>query len=176
MKYAIDESLSDSEFTAAGDVSRTFGASRRIESITAHHWGILGQTHDGVNNFFVHNNEATSAHFVVSDGRINCLVSPADAAWAAGDFYGNATSIHLELRPEATDGDYATAAWLISFLREHYGNLPLKRHSDWSATLCPGKWDIARLDRLARQETPTAASTGPGLPLLIDGVPELYPT
>ncbi|MDQ0735165.1 N-acetylmuramoyl-L-alanine amidase [Arthrobacter agilis] len=117
MTYTIDESLSDSEFTDSLSVLGTFGTPRRIESITIHHWGSFGQTHDGVVDFFVHRNPNTSAHFVVSDGRIHCLVSPVNASWAAGNAYGNATSIHIECRPEATNGDYATVAWPARALR-----------------------------------------------------------
>lgn len=159
MTYWIDESLNDTEFTPSGSVAGVFGTPRRYESITVHHWGSFGQTHDGVVDFFVNRNGATSAHFVASDNRIHCLVSPQDAAWAAGNAYGNATSIHIEARPEGTDGDYRTVAWLISFLREHYGDLPLRPHNSWSATACPGKWDLARLDREARA---AAASQLPG--------------
>ena len=151
MSYKIDESLSDTEFTSPANVLGVFGTNRRFESITIHHWGSFGQTHDGVVNFFVKGNKNTSAHFVASDNRINCLVSPANAAWAAGNAYGNATSIHIEARPEATDGDYRTISWLVNWLRQSYGvNLPLKAHREWTATACPGKWDLARVDREAR--------------------------
>lgn len=156
MTYYIDETLNDTEFTANGSVAGTFGVPRRYESITVHHWGSFGQTHDGVVDFFVNRNGATSAHFVASDNRIHCLVSPQDAAWANGNAYGNATSISIEARPEATEGDYATIAWLISYLRSHYGDLPLKAHREWSATACPGKWDLAKLDRMARGVTAPA--------------------
>lgn len=148
--FTIDESLTDDQFTAAGAVAAVFGTPRRIESITIHHWGSFGQTHDGVVNFFINQSYTTSAHFVVSDGRIHCLVSPADASWAAGNAYGNATSIHIECRPEATDGDYETVAWLVDFLRDNYGaNLPLIKHSSWTSTACPGKWDLNRINQLA---------------------------
>lgn len=151
MTYTIDESLSDQQFTPTDLVDDVFKVARRFESITIHHWGSFGQTHDGVNAFFVNGNPNTSAHFVVSDGRINCLVSPANAAWAAGNAYGNATSIHIEARPEATDGDYRTVSWLVHWLRQMYGkNLPLKAHREWSPTACPGKWDLGRVDREAR--------------------------
>lgn len=151
MTYTINESLSDSEWTAPINVPGVFGVPRRIESITIHHWGSFGQTHDGVVDFFVNRNPNTSAHFVVSDGRIHCLVSPVNASWAAGNAYGNATSIHIECRPEATHGDYKTVAWLVKFLRDNYGaNLPLKAHREWSPTACPGQWDLARVDREAR--------------------------
>lgn len=154
MTYFIDESLNDGDYTANGAVAGVFGTPRRYESITIHHWGSFGQTHDGVVDFFVNRNSATSAHFVVSDGRIHCLVSPQDAAWAAGNAYGNATSIHIEARPEATDGDYATIAWLVAFLREAYGDLPLRPHNSWYNTACPGIWDLARVDREAHESSP----------------------
>lgn len=176
MTYTIDESLSDSEFTAAGDVPATFGGTpRRIESITIHHWGVFGQTHDGVVNFFMNQSFTTSAHFVVSDGRIHCLVSPANAAWAAGNAYGNATSIHIECRPEATDGDYATVAWLVSFLRENYGaNLPLIPHRNWTSTTCPGKWDLAKVDRLAKAPAAIAQAPRPAVPAPAAQLPRVF--
>lgn len=162
MSYVIDESLSDPEYTLAKDVAGVFGTPRRIESIGIHWWGAFGQTHDKVCKFFVEADSDTSAHFVVSAGRINCLVSPGNAAWAAGNAYGNATAIHLELHPEATDQDYATAAWLISKLREWYGpELPLIPHRYWHNTACPGIWDLARLDRMARAITGTPAPVVP---------------
>lgn len=151
----IDESLTAKGYTPASSVPATFGMARTVKSITIHHWGALGQTHDGVNNFFVNGPGATSAHFVASAGRINCLVNPDDAAWHAGNGRGNATSIGIECRPEATDGDYATVAELIRYLRGIYGNLPLIPHRDWQATACPGVWDLARLDRMARTESET---------------------
>ena len=146
----IDESLTARSYTLASFSRGTFGYPREIKSITIHHWGLLGQTHDGVNNFFVHLAN-TSAHFVASDGRVNCLVAPEDVAWHAGNAYGNATSVGIECRPEATDGDYRTVAELVRWLREQYGDLPLVPHRDWQATACPGVWDLARLDRMARE-------------------------
>lgn len=163
--YTIDESLNDTDFTAAGSVGAVFGTPRRYESITIHHWGSFGQSHDGVVNFFMKPNSPTSCHFVASDSRIHCLVSPQDASWAAGNAYGNATSIHIEARPEATDGDYRTISWLVSFIREYYGDLPLRGHNSWTATACPGKWDLGRVDREARawanQPAPAPAVPGP---------------
>lgn len=173
MGYIINEQLSDSEWTAAINALATFGTPRRIESITIHHWGSFGQTHYGVVDFFVNRNANTSAHFVASDSLIHCLVSPANVAWAAGNAYGNATSIHIEARPEGSDGDYRTVSWLVAWIRSVYGhNLPLKAHREWSATACPGKWDLGRVDREARAWTakeftktaPAAAKPAPVQP------------
>lgn len=145
----IDESLSAKGFTPAAQVPATFGAPRTIEGIVIHHWGLTGQTHDGVCNFFVTGPGQTSAHYVASAGRINCLVAPEDAAWHCPG--KNASTIGIECRPEATDADYATVAELIRTLRAQYGNLPLSRHRDWYNTACPGVWDLDRLNQLAGQ-------------------------
>lgn len=154
---AIDESKTAKWFTPQADVPKVaeWGyRPRTLESITIHHWGERGQTHDGVVNFFVGGSKQTSAHFVVSAGRVNCIVTPWDAAWHAGNATGNVTSIGLELRPEATDGDYKTAASLIRYLRQAYKvDFPLIPHRQWQSTECPGVWDLKRLDQIARQET-----------------------
>jgi hypothetical protein len=143
----IDESLTAKGYTPAAQVPAVFGQPRTIEGIVIHHWGALGQTHDGVVDFFVNGPGQTSAHFVASAGRINCLVSPADAAWHCPG--KNATHIGIECRPEATDADYATVAELVRWLRTQYGPLPLSMHRDWYSTACPGVWDISRIDALA---------------------------
>jgi hypothetical protein len=145
----INESLTAKGFTPASLVPAAFGRPRTIEGIVIHHWGVTGQRHDDVVKFFVDGPGSTSAHFVVSAGRIDCLVSPTDAAWHSGNAVGNATTIGIECRPEATDADYATVAELIRYLRNEYGDLPLSPHRQWNATACPGVWDLARLDRLA---------------------------
>lgn len=146
---SIDESLTAKGFTPAASVPQVFGRARTIDGCVIHHWGVPGQTHDGVVNFFVNGPGSTSAHFVVSAGRIHCLVNPADAAWHSGNAVGNATTIGIECRPEATDGDYATVAELVRFLRGKYGALPLSPHRNWQSTACPGVWDLDRIDTLA---------------------------
>ena len=159
----IDESLTAKGFTPAAQVPAAFGQPRTLEGIVIHHWGLPGQTHDGVVDFFVNGPGTTSAHFVVSAGRIHCLVSPLDAAWHCPG--KNATHIGIECRPEATDSDYATVAELVAWLRSEYGNLPLSKHRDWYATACPGVWDLARIDRLAASSTITAQSSSTSTPL-----------
>jgi N-acetyl-anhydromuramyl-L-alanine amidase AmpD len=145
----INESQTAKGYTPAARVPATFGRKRTIDGIVIHHWGSLGQRHDDVVKFFVSGPGTTSAHFVVSAGRIDCLVSPLDAAWHSGNAVGNATTIGIECHPEATDEDYATVAELVSFLRGEYGPLPLSPHRQWNATACPGIWDLPRIDRLA---------------------------
>ena len=158
---AINESLTAKGYTPAASVPQVFGQPRTIDGIVIHHWGALGQTHDGVVNFFVNGPGETSAHFVASAGRINCLVSPLDAAWHSGNAVGNATTIGIECRPEATDADYATVAELVAYLRSEYGNLPLTPHRQWQSTACPGVWDLNRINQLAGAAAIAPQSTTP---------------
>lgn len=158
--FVIDESYTAKGFTPAAQVpfvAEWGGRKRTIESITIHHWGARGQTHMGVVNFFcVTGPGTTSAHFVSSAGKTHCIVSPLDAAWHAGNAFGNTSSIGIECRPEASDADYLEVAKLIAWLRAQYGDLPLIPHRDWQSTECPGIWDLKRLDNLARnlKDTP----------------------
>lgn len=167
MTYTIDESRTAKNFTANADVPIPFGGPRTIESITIHHWGVFGQNGPDILNWFCDPNTTaqTSAHFVVWDGNIYCIVSPWDAAWAAGSAEGNRTSIHIECHPEATAGDYATVAWLVSWLRGEYGDLPLHPHNFWVSTTCPGIWDLAHLDSLARGQAPAPTPQEPDVAL-----------
>ena len=122
----------------------------KIKSITIHHWGSRGQKFDNVVSWLCNPRAGTSAHYVAEAGKVACIVDPDRRAWHAGSSRGNHESIGIECRPEATGGDYATVAALIADLRAVYGDLPLKPHRAWTSTACPGVWDLARLDRLAR--------------------------
>lgn len=153
----INESHTAKGYTPAAAVLAAFSQPRKIQSITIHHWGVRGQRHDDVVRFFESGPGTTSAHFVVSAGRIDCLVSPQDAAWHAGNATGNATSIGIECHPEATPEDYETVAELIRYLRSQFGNLPLIPHRYWNATACPGVWDLDKLDKLASGSAGIAA-------------------
>lgn len=150
MAYQSITQYDSKNFTPAASSAAVFGYARRIEAITIHHWGLKGQDFNQVVNFLCTNNTPTSAHYVVIAGKVACIVNPADVAWHAGNARGNATTIGIELHPEATDADYATAAELIRELRAVYGNLPLLPHKYWTNTACPGDWDLNRLDALAR--------------------------
>ena len=136
----------------------------RIKSFTIHHWGSRGQKFDNVVHWLCQKRAGTSAHYVVEAGKVACIVDPDRRAWHAGNSRGNHESIGIECRPEATDGDYATVAALIADLRAVYGNIPLKRHRDWTSTACPGVWDIQKLDRLARGVKPGVSGGGASVP------------
>ena len=130
-----------------------------INAITIHWWddpSVRRPSFDTVINLFVSGSRKTSAHYVAEAGRVACLVAPGDRAWACGDGInvgsgGNDKSISIECNWRQSDGDYDTIAQLIADLRKTYGDLPLKSHCTWTSTDCPGTYDLARLDRLARQ-------------------------
>lgn len=137
-------------YTPAASVRAVYGMPRNITAITIHHWGIKGQKFLNIVNFLCRKGGNTSAHEVIESGKVAVIVDHKNAAWHAGNGKGNATTIGLELRPEATDGDYATAAERIAELRAEYGDIPLVPHRAWKNTACPGNWDLVRLDREAR--------------------------
>lgn len=144
-----------------------------IDAITIHWWddpSVRKPSFDTVVNLFVTGSRGTSAHYVAEAGRVACLVAPGDRAWACGDGVGigsggNDKSISIECNWRQSDGDYDTIAQLIADLRKEYGDLPLKPHRTWTSTDCPGTYDLARLDRLARQKAgqklPAASTSTP---------------
>lgn len=151
MGYTLHEEFNSKNYTPASSVNATWGqGDRLLQGIVIHHWGTKGQNFWDVTNYLCVNNKPTSAHFVVQDGLVTCIVSPVDAAWHSGNPWANSHTIGIECRPEATEGDYHAIAELIAHLRKTYGAaLPLSTHGKWQSTACPGVYDLARLDRLA---------------------------
>lgn len=123
-----------------------------IKRIVIHHWGDDGQSFMGVVNWLCRNGSESSAHYVLEDGRVACIVNPEDTAWHAGNWNANLESIGIECRPEMTDGDLRTLAELISILWETYGYLPLCGHCDIKPTACPGRYYpmLGHIEELAK--------------------------
>lgn len=109
------------------------------DSITIHHWGVDGQSHQNVVNYLCRDDGNSSAHYVASAGRVTQLVHDYDRAWHAGPG-GNPRSIGIECRPEMSAGDVATVIGLIHAIRAEHGPLPVVGHKDWMSTDCPGRW------------------------------------
>ena len=133
----------------------------KISGITIHWWGNpSGQKIEGIVDWLCQRRAGTSAHYVVSDGIVYCIVDPDKRAWHAGNSRANHTQIGIELDPNASkrEGTMKTAAELIANLRKTYGNLPLYPHRKWTRTECPGNYDLKELDRLARGGKPSAPS------------------
>lgn len=137
----LDETTwSSPNYTPAAQVPTVYGRPRKITGITVHHWGADGQRFETVANYLSRPNGNTSAHFVVEAGRAACLISPANAAWHAGNATGNATTIGIECHPEMTVGDLTSLVELIVWLEGIYGPLKIYGHRDWSTTACPGRY------------------------------------
>lgn len=116
---------------------RPYGAPNQI---VVHHWGVDGQSHEGVVQYLCNpNNHGASAHYVVSAGRITQLCSDGHRTWHAGRS-GNPRGIGIECRPEMSSGDVAALQKLIAAIRSEHGNLPVVGHRDHMATACPGRY------------------------------------
>lgn len=139
---------------AVTDVRQSYnftpGRSDALRVIVIHHWGVDGQTHQGVVSYLCRANGNTSAHYVASAGRVTQIVSDRDTAWHCPG--ANASGIGIECRPEMSEGDFETVAQLIAAIRSEHGDLPLIGHKDRYATACPGRWyaQLAALDARAR--------------------------
>ena len=125
------------------------------DRIILHHWGADGQSHDGVVDFFTRGSgSGTSAHYVVSAGRITQICHDYDTAYHAGNWQINLRSIGIECRPEASEDDVRTVAELVRRIRSEWGPLPLSVHSDYYPTACPGRYHdlIDRINQLSQEE------------------------
>ena len=155
----------------------TVGRPYGIACIVIHWWGDPAEhpTFEGVINTLCTENR--SANYVAESGRVACLVDPDNRSWATGDginvnSMGNDRGISIECNPRQSDGDYATIGELIANIRSVYGDLPLYRHRDFSVTECPGGYDLARLDAIARGTAVSqpSAPAAPAAPVDIDAL------
>lgn len=146
----IDTSRQSPNYYTPEQAKQYWGLTRTFDEITIHHWGSIGQNFDNVVGWLCNPDAQASSHYVVGGGRISRIVSEANVAWTNGNRAGNARAITIECRPEATEEDYALVADLIADIRSRRGDLPIRPHRIWTSTSCPGKWDLIRLDRLAR--------------------------
>ena len=140
---------------------------RKIAGITCHWWGTpTGQNPEGIVSWLCDKRAGTSAHYVVSENTVWCIVDPDRRAWHAGNSKANHDQIGIELDPNMSRraATEKTAAALIADLRAVYGNLPLSPHRRWTSTECPGNWDLGRLDRLARGVKPGVSGGGTSAP------------
>lgn len=146
--------MTDIQFTQCWNY--THGREGRSPSkIVIHHWGADGQTHEGVVDFFTRGpGSGTSAHYVVSAGKITQICHDYDTAYHAGNWNANLDSIGIECRPEATEEDVRTVAELVRRIRAEWGYMPLTVHSDYYPTACPGRYHslIDRINQLAQEE------------------------
>lgn len=140
----------------------------RIKYLVIHHWDDPKRkpSLDGVLSWLTTSRSKVSAHYVVSGRQVYRLVPESMAAWHARG--GNSDSIGIECDPRQQDETYETVAALIREIRARHGDIPLVRHRDvkGSSTTCPGTYDLARLDRLARgKAAPAAGGKGMAKPV-----------
>lgn len=137
----VDESTWNSPNYSAGRPSGVIG-------VTIHWWGLpeWKQSFNQVADYLstARGNASTSAHYVVSDTRVACLVSPTDRAWHALE--GNEQTVGLELDPNGGAGTLENACQIIAMLEEYFGkSLNVYPHNYWVSTQCPGHY----ADRIA---------------------------
>lgn len=137
--YRLDSKPS-SLYTPASECERVFGYARKITGIVIHHWGADGQSHDAIAGYLGRAGGNSSAHEVISAGRVTTLVPHEHAAWHAGNSEANAKRIGLECRPEMSDGDWDTLVERCADIEEIHGSMYYSRHLDHSATACPGRY------------------------------------
>lgn len=119
------------------------------DAIIVHHWGNDGQKFNNVIAALSGAREA-SAHYVLQDGLVACIISPDFRAWHCayntyqrvmpGIYDVNSHTIGIECRPECTDGDVETLCQLIADLWVDYGKMPVYGHLDFMETACPGRY------------------------------------
>ena len=157
----IDESITAHNITPDAAVRSVFGYDSIKHGATIHHWGNDGQDFDAVVNYLASDNaRRSSAHFVLQADRVTCLVSPDDASWHAGHPQGSAQTIGIECRPEMTEGDLDTLASLLRYLETIYGSLVIYKHSDWTATACPGRY-ASRIEEIVAEVNNVQAAPAP---------------
>lgn len=156
------------------------GRPHGITGATIHWWGLpeWHQKFDQVADYLSTDRGAssTSAHYVVSDTRVACLVSPGNRAWHA--LAGNETTIGLELDPNGGEATLENAAQVIAMLEEYFGkDFFIYPHSHWTSTACPGKytdkigWIADRVNQIRQGQAPTQAVITPTPTILCNQPP-----
>ena len=146
--YTLDNIPSSNYYTPS-ECLTWYKQPRKVLGVTIHWWNDPKNagTHDGTADYLARKGGDTSAHYVVSPGRVTRLVDDKNAAWHAGSAVGNATTIGLECNPHDVDGTLVTVAALIRDLEKKHGDLKVYRHRDWRSTTCPGAYS-SRIDEL----------------------------
>src|SRR5690606_24295570 len=125
---------------------------RTIEAIAIHWWGDpnTNPSYEGVISWLTNPASQASAHFVITGtGRRAAQLADFDrAAWATNS--ANPYVVALELDPRARDEDYDVAAEVIAQIWDAFGYKPLVPHKQFTATACPGSYNLARLEALAK--------------------------
>lgn len=151
MAFKWETQWNSPNYTPASRVLATWGRPRTIEAIAIHWWGDPkhNPTYEGVVSYLCRPNGGSSAHIVATGTRRRaaCIVNLDDASWATNS--ANPYTISIECDPRCRDEDYDVVAEVIAQLRSIYGNIPLVAHKQFTATACPGNYDLNRLNQIA---------------------------
>lgn len=117
-----------------------------VNCIIVHHWDDPAKkpSYLGVINGFL-KKDGLAPHYVVDDNHITQLVRESNRAQHAGP-NGNGVGIGIEFDPNGGDKMYANARALVADIRKRRGNIPIKPHSNFVATTCPGELNLAKLE------------------------------
>ena len=127
---------------------------------TIHHWGVDGQAHDNVVSYLVRYRpqNPTSAHDVISAGRVTHVVPHGKRAWHARSL--NDRWVGLECRPEMSDGDWNTLVEYCADVERQTGkSMRYNKHSDAVNTACPGRY-APRIGELVNAVNANLAANG----------------
>jgi hypothetical protein len=142
-------------YTPDTQTQAVYGRPRTITHIAIHWWGDpnTNPSFEGVVSVLRNPARQASSHYVATGTgrRVAHLVEERHTSWATNS--ANPFTISIECDPRCRNEDYDVVAELIANIRKRHGNLPLVPHRQYSATQCPGNYDLARLDREARAKT-----------------------
>lgn len=148
MAYTFDTHWNFPAHTKAHQVAATFGYHRpaTITQDAVHWWNLphLAGSYETTNDFFSGQPVfGTSAHYIVTNGRVSCGIDEVNASHANGNAWANASTVTWELDPRLANRpqvietfcDAVSDAWVNRGL-----SAPgtLRYHSEFFATMCPG--------------------------------------
>lgn len=156
------------------------GRPNGIIGATIHWWGLpeWNQNFNAVADYLSQDRGAssTSAHYVVSDNRVACLVDPRNRAWHA--LSGNEQTVGLELDPNGGQATMENAAQVIAMLEEFFGiDFLVFPHMHWTQTSCPGKytdkidWIASRVNEIRSGKTGATVSVAAPVPTVNQNIP-----
>jgi hypothetical protein len=153
-------------YTPDTQTQAVYGRPRTIEKIAIHWWGDpnTNPSFEGVVAVLRNPTRQASSHYVATGTgrRVAHLVEEKHTSWATNS--ANPFTISIECDPRCRAEDYDVVAELIANIRKRHGNLPLVPHKLYSATQCPGNYDLARLDREAKAKMVTPVPSAVKLP------------
>ncbi len=131
----------------------------KIKTVTIHHMAAV-LTIEECGNYFRGKNRNASSHYGIgSDGRVGLYVNEKDTAYTNSNFKSNTESVTIEVSNSRVGGEYPVSDKALDKLiilvadiakRNNLGKLVkgenLTWHSMFTATACPGKYILSKLD------------------------------